>query len=182
MPRPFSPAKRKFGEVIVYVARRCENDPHFGAVKLAKILFYADFIHYSRTGALITGQAYTREDKGPLPADFYSVIKGLNKDGSVTTVERDHFGKQQKHTVARREPDLQLLTGPEVATLSEVIALFEAHNAKQLSDLSHHFVGWKVYRKGEVIPPETAFFSDRPLDPSEEDAFRSMLADNGLLK
>jgi hypothetical protein len=110
------------------------------------------------------------------------VIKGLGREGAVTTVERDHFGHMQKHTVARREPDLALLSGPEVATLSEVIALFAAHNAKQLSDLSHHFVGWKVYRKGEIIPPETAYFRDQPLGSTEEDAFREMLAGPSPLK
>ncbi len=42
--------ERKLKEFILYVADRCEADPTFGAVKLNKILFYADFLAFASTG------------------------------------------------------------------------------------------------------------------------------------
>jgi len=38
------PNDRKFQELLLYVAARCEGAPTFGATKLNKILFFADFL------------------------------------------------------------------------------------------------------------------------------------------
>ena len=45
----------KFRELLVYVSKKCEDDPTFGAVKLNKILYYADFAAYRQGGKPITG-------------------------------------------------------------------------------------------------------------------------------
>ena len=47
--------ERKLKELILYVADRCEADPTFGAIKLNKTLFYADFLAFASTGKPITG-------------------------------------------------------------------------------------------------------------------------------
>ena len=40
----------KFRELILYVARRSEDDKYFGAVKLNKILYFSDFNAYRELG------------------------------------------------------------------------------------------------------------------------------------
>ena len=41
--KPLCPNDEKLRELIVYISDRCETDETFGAVKLNKILFLADF-------------------------------------------------------------------------------------------------------------------------------------------
>ncbi len=45
----------KLRELVLYIADKCEEDRTFGAVKLNKILFYADFISFAEYGEPITG-------------------------------------------------------------------------------------------------------------------------------
>ena len=52
--------KHRMAELIVYIADLCQEDPTFGATKLNKILFYADFASYAKYGRPITGQEYQR--------------------------------------------------------------------------------------------------------------------------
>ena len=37
-------SRKRLRELILFIAERCLNNPTFGAVKLNKILFFADFI------------------------------------------------------------------------------------------------------------------------------------------
>jgi hypothetical protein len=49
------------------IATRSEGDEPFGAVKLNKLLFYADFFAYVKFGECITGQEYQKLAQGPAP-------------------------------------------------------------------------------------------------------------------
>src|SRR6266852_5368152 len=51
---------KQLGELMLYVAAKCEGLRSFGAVKLNKILFYADFLAYDRLGRSITGAVYQK--------------------------------------------------------------------------------------------------------------------------
>ena len=57
----------KFREPLLYVAHKSERDPSFGATKLNKLLFIADFLSYAKAGKSITGQPYVKLKNGPAP-------------------------------------------------------------------------------------------------------------------
>ena len=50
---------RLLGELILYIAERCAEDPIFGAVKLNKLLWRADFLAYARDGSAPRCRAQT---------------------------------------------------------------------------------------------------------------------------
>ena len=50
--------ERKLRELVVLVANKSEGDPHFGAVKLNKILYYAEFQAFRILGSPIAGATY----------------------------------------------------------------------------------------------------------------------------
>ena len=52
---------KKFCELVLYIAKRSEDDPRFCAVKLNKIMYYSDFGAYRRLGQSITGANYQAE-------------------------------------------------------------------------------------------------------------------------
>jgi len=162
------PNDRKFQELLLYVASRCEGDPTFGAVKLNKILFFADFLAYGKLGKAITGQAYQKLEHGPAPVRLIPLKRELVPQAAVEQ-QRDYYGHVQTRLIALREADLSEFTGAEVAIIDAVIRDLWDQNATEVSDLSHKFLGWEVADVQEVIPYETVFLDSRPLTAKEEE-------------
>src|SRR5271154_2692094 len=108
------PDDEKLRELIVYLSILSEGDRFYGAVKLNKLLFYADFMAYLRFGASITGQEYQRLEHGPAPRRLRPIVERMKKVGDIIVREETFGGFRQVRTLARREPDLSLFSGPEV--------------------------------------------------------------------
>jgi Protein of unknown function (DUF4065) len=162
-PVDASASEAKLKELILYISKKCENHTKFGATKLNKILFYADFMAYAQRGRAVTGATYFKLPMGPAPKKLIPAIKALEKSGDIVLQERRIFSRTQKRWIALREPDLSLFDGFEIALVDEVIEALKERNAESVSDLSHEFVGWQIVKEEEEIPYETVFLRD----PSE---------------
>ena len=108
---------RKFKELILYVAEHCAGDVAFGATKLNKILYYADFLAYGDFGQPITGQPYFRLPKGPGPRYLKPIQAEMVKDGEIELLTATRYAFQQIRTIPRRKADLSLFSAEEVALL-----------------------------------------------------------------
>jgi hypothetical protein len=53
--------------MILLIAEWCQADPKFGAIKVNKLLFHADFSAFLTHGEPITGQEYFKLPQGPAP-------------------------------------------------------------------------------------------------------------------
>lgn len=166
----------KLGELILYVSERCEADRHFGATKLNKILFFADFLFYQKTGRSITGQEYQRLPNGPAPRRLIPVRQTLVDAGDLAVRERLTHGRRQLRTFAVREADLSGFGGDEIAVVDHVIDVLWDHSATDASDLSHTLTGWRLARDGDTIPYESAFLSERKLTREEADYALELVA------
>src|SRR4051794_11181803 len=87
------PDDRKFRELVLYLAERSEGDKHFGATKLNKLLFYADFVYYLYFGNSITGHTYQKLEHGPAPRALKPIVAAMEGDGDAKVVDRTHYGK-----------------------------------------------------------------------------------------
>src|SRR2546430_4752145 len=105
---------QKLAELILYIATLSEGDPRFGAVKLNKLLFFADFQAYLRFGKPITGQEYQKLEFGPAPRRLPPVLEELKRAGDVAVRVHDYYGHNQQRVFALREADLSLFTAAEV--------------------------------------------------------------------
>src|SRR5262245_51395664 len=121
----------KFRELIIFFADESEGDRSFGATKLNKLLFYADFVAYLKFGKPITGQRYQKLENGPAPRALLPIVREMEEGGDVTRVTRDYHGKSQKRLVARREPDLDKFSGPEVQLMHQAVEEFWGKNASE---------------------------------------------------
>lgn len=172
LPSPSASNAEKFEELILFISSRSDNDDHFGATKLNKILFFADFLAYTKLGKAITGQAYMRLKNGPVPKALVPVQKRMIEDKSLAIKERDRFGKTQKRPIALREANLKVFTSEEIAVVTEVIEALRKNNAKGVSSLSHKFNGWKLANDREIIPYETALVEFKK--PRKKDIAKAM--------
>lgn len=64
-------SEEKLRELILYIAQKSKTDPRCGAVKLNKLLYYADFSAYRLLGRAITGAEYQHLKKGRRPERAY---------------------------------------------------------------------------------------------------------------
>jgi len=165
--REQEPDNAKLAELILYIAQRCEGDERFGAIKLNKILFYADFVHYLQYGRSITGQEYQKLENGPAPRHLKPVHRMLEKEKAIKVVERSYFGRRQKKTIALREANLSHFSGSEIAVVDRIIRSLWDMNATETSDVSHKFVGWQYAELNETIPYPAALLDRRPLTQEE---------------
>lgn len=153
--------RRKFAELLLYVAEESEDDPRFGATKLNKILYFSDFEAFGILGSPITGATYRRLERGPAPLEILPVLSQLQREGEAARVETRYFHLTQKRVKPLRSPDLSLFRADEIAIVDSVIYELRTLNASEVSALSHLEVGWQIARDGEVIPYHSAYLSDR---------------------
>jgi len=150
----------KLRELILYIAQKCQDHPRFGAVKLNKILFFADFIAYAKRGKSITGETYFKLPQGPAPKKLKPVVEQLTESGQAVEQLRRVLAWSQRRLIPLREPNLSVFSGEEISLVDEVIEALKHKDAKEVSALSHTFAGWKLVPDNEDIPYETVFLRD----------------------
>jgi hypothetical protein len=161
------PDDEKLRELILHICRRSEGDPKFGATKLNKLLFFADFLAYRQFGSSITRHTYQRLPKGPAPRSIVPILRDMEMRREIARSEHDYYGKKQFKAVALRDADLSRFSGPEIGLVDSIIGDCWGETAKQISDMSHRFIGWKLAEDGETIPYSLALVGFKP--PTKED-------------
>jgi hypothetical protein len=162
---PVVRGKQRFRELIIYVSKKCEADPYFGAIKLNKILYYSDFNAYRSLGQPITGMAYFRLKLGPAPQALLPVRRELIAERAIE-LQTVLIGRYwQDRTIALRDPVLSYFEPDEMAVVDGVIDDLWSQNATEVSDASHD-VRWRTLRDRDLMPYEFAFLDG---EVSEED-------------
>lgn len=160
----------RFRDLILYASKECEGDPTFGAIKLNKILFYADFYAYRILGQPITGATYQKLQEGPAPREMLRERATLLDVPAAQLVAKPYFNGVQHRLVVIPgcEVDPEKAFSPEERTIiDEVVTAFWGRSAREVSDYSHHERGWNLVDYGETIPYETAWLSVDPLEEEE---------------
>jgi hypothetical protein len=159
---------QKAEQMVLYMCHKSKRDPLFGKVKLAKLMFYADFFAYRYLGQPITGLDYKKLPQGPVPTQAKRIQEHLVETGQA--VERTgNFNRQQLVPVDRfsRKKFEGIFTQAELNIMDQVYDKVRPMKAYEVSDLSHEFVGWQLAENEEVIPYGTILISDR--SPTQEE-------------
>jgi hypothetical protein len=151
----------KLKELILLLARKSEGDVNFGAVKLNKELFYSDFLSYLYTGKAITGHEYIALERGPAPKYKTKIIHEMVKKGDLAVRKHEAFGDVQDRAFALREPNLDKFTKEELQLVDHVLNQCHEKSGKDLSTISHTFIGWRLATEKEVIPYSVALVGTR---------------------
>jgi hypothetical protein len=154
-------------ELILYVVKKCGGDSRFGATKLNKVLFYADFLSYARLGKAITGIAYMKLEKGPAPKRLLPVRQEMESAGELRVTKKQLVnGYWQARFEALRNAEVSRFSGAEIALVDEIIEFLRDKTAEQVS-LESHTLPWQLTPDGELIPYEYIFLSDRGFTESD---------------
>lgn len=134
--------EQKLKELILYIASQCKEDVFFGATKLNKLLFFADFLAYERLGRPITGADYMVIEHGPAPRRLIPLREEMLEDGDICIEQRPY----QTRIVASREPNLGDFSRKELAIVDYVIRVLRDIDAESVSDLTHQLPAWREAR------------------------------------
>ena len=111
-----------------------------------------------------------------ISTDHHLALAALQKEQAAAMAHRDLFGWSQDRPCALREPNLDGFTGQEIAIVDQVLRALWGKSAKDVSDLSHQFIGWRIADMGEVIPYETATIDNSEPTEDEEEYARELAA------
>lgn len=157
--------QEKLQELILYVSSRSRTDPRFGMTKLNKILFFSDFGAFRQLGRSITGAVYQHLPQGPCPHQLLPAVEALGD--AVTAISERTYAGTQTRLMAVRPPDLSLFTGAEIAVVEDVLTDLAPLTNKQVSDLSHDTMAWRLTEERQEIPYGMALLSSD--EPTLED-------------
>lgn len=146
----------KVCNTVIYFAKR---DPRLYKVKLLKYLWYADFLHFKRNAASITGLLYEKYAFGPVPRDYEFLLRLIEGEKSCVLkeyVDLNLDNPGEKYT-ALCDYDPNQLDPEEVNTLESVLAKIRCLSSAGSAALSHEEKAWLETDYHDPISYEYAF-------------------------
>lgn len=134
----------KVVEMINYIASKVES---LHKVKLAKMLWYSDYLHYKRNSLAISGLVYAALRMGAVPKGYDQIIL---LDG----VEFDTVWYSEKEAYKfKAEPGfaIKVLTELEMETLDDVISEFGELITDEIVDRMHKEDAYKCTNSNSLI-------------------------------
>jgi Protein of unknown function (DUF4065) len=168
----------KLAELLLYVAHKELEDLPGGATKVNKILFFAEFSHIRAYGVPITGEPYQKLENGPAPRHLIPIRDQLIADGAAYLRKDDYFGRPLHRLVPKRPAAVNRFTQNELRVTDQVITALWGKTAKEVSDLSHEEMGWRMVEDGEDIPLPSAFLAKRAVSTDKTRARARELSQN----
>lgn len=163
----------RFEELVLYISWKTQDDPSFGRVKLAKVLFYSDLAAFAEEGQALTGATYYHYKFGPFPRALYEAEERIHDSGRAE-VERisqgDRAGEQKILPQGTLDAEVVFEKGWHQPLVDSYIEKISALPSWKVSDESHDHPGWALTVMNEEIPYHVAHMSRRR--PTERDRAR----------
>jgi len=144
------PDLKKFTEMIIFFTEKLKP----WKTKLNKLLFYADFITYGKSGFSISGMRYRAIPMGPVPENYDSIFEYLAKlddfDIYSTSFPNGGIGEQFKPNPKHKFTS-DLFSDSELSVLDEIVERFRTTSTDEIIDISHKEKGWLVNKDTKGI-------------------------------
>jgi putative zinc finger/helix-turn-helix YgiT family protein len=148
------PNIEKARQMILYFAKRCMPF----TTKMNKLLFYSDFLHFSKCGYAISGISYQAIQRGPVPYRYNSLYENAS-DSDLITIEDVYFDdKAGEKFVTDKEFNVNVFSKEEIQTLDLVFERFKDVKTKDIVDISHEEPAWKENIEEMALIPYTYAF------------------------
>src|SRR3954452_13432604 len=85
---PLPGGQSRLRQLILHVATRCEKAEWFGAIKLNKIIWKADFDSFAERRVPVTGREYRRQKFGPALREMLPVHRDMQAEGLIRVERR----------------------------------------------------------------------------------------------
>jgi uncharacterized phage-associated protein len=177
-----SPQDEKLRELIVYIAWRSKKDQNFGAVKLNKLLYFADTAAYRELGKSITGSEYQHLPEGPCPRRILPAREHLlrQRPRAIELAYRQTAIGNRLHQIIPRRKPYAIFSKAEREIVDRIVKHCESYTGTQLSELSHREFGWKLTTDYQTIHLRTSWLSPEPLTEEQIQVGQRLAHKHGL--
>ena len=162
----------RFANTVLYLLTR-SAPARPGVTSLLKMLYFADYEHYRRFLAPISGAQYVALERGPVVDGYAELFEQLADEGVLSLHEATVLGRQEKKHEYRpeQEPDVSAFSASELEVLEGVARRYGSETGVDLSEKTHlegpwQYV-WDSYDRGRPIPYALFRWVDNL--PEEED-------------
>lgn len=135
------PDLEKLSEMVVFFTVQLQP----WKTKMNKLLFYADFVKYSRTGFSMSGAPYRAIPMGPVPNNFNSLFEYLiNRnvfDVHFTNFQGGGTGEQFKPN-PEKDFSPEVFSDIELDILIYVAERFKNTSTNEIIEISHKETAW----------------------------------------
>ena len=150
----------KFKQVLLYVLNKVGGKPNVGETVLHKLLYFIDFDYYEKFEENLMGATYIKNHHGPTSIELGTIVKDMQKQGELEAVKSQYFKYQQKKYLARKRPNLDILSAREIEHIDDVLARLSDKNAAEIENYSHEDIPWKSAQDGKPLSYESVFYRD----------------------
>lgn len=135
------PSFDKFAQMVLFFYNHL---PHLYTVRLNKLLFYADFGHYKRTGYSISGARYCAIPRGPVPDEYRTLNDLLVQQGYLEQAyaEMNDEVFEAFLPYQSRPVNLGVFVQSELEVLQLAVSTFRYVKTSEIIERSHDELGW----------------------------------------
>lgn len=150
----------KFKQVLLYILNKVGGKPNVGETVLHKLLYFIDFDYFEKFEENLMGATYIKNHHGPTSIELDLIVKDMQEQGELEVVKSQYFKYQQKKYLARKRPNLDILSAREIEHIDDVLARLSDKNAAEIENYSHEDIPWKSAQDGEPLSYESVFYRD----------------------
>ncbi|MFZ2975395.1 MAG: type II toxin-antitoxin system antitoxin SocA domain-containing protein [Candidatus Moraniibacteriota bacterium] len=163
--------QKKFKTVLTYILKKVGGKPNIGMTAIYKLLYFIDFDYYEKFEKQLMGAVYIKNHYGPTPVMFGKIIEEMKSKNEIEEVRSKFYDKEQKKFFLNPEYEIDLtpLSAQEIKHIDWELRRLADKTAKELSDLSHEDMPWRVAKIGEEVQYNGVFYRDEKLSVREYD-------------
>ena len=134
------PDVRKVNNLVLYFADKVKPFK----TKMNKLLFYADFFHFKKTGFSITGLRYQAIQKGPVPKNYDWIFDNSMEKKFIKIKLHDYGNYMGEQFLPTGEKifEEELFTSSELKAAEAVVASFKKATVNEMVSTSHEEKAW----------------------------------------
>jgi len=127
----------KLHNLILYIVSYCGRE--LGAIELAKMIYLIDLENVRLSGKTMTGDNYTRQERGPLCANFGDCITQMDGFELNVSIENNSSSSFPKHThTLGKKPRFEpILNQVDLVIIQRVLKRLNGLRPKQLEELAY---------------------------------------------
>jgi uncharacterized phage-associated protein len=141
------PNIQKLSEMVIYFTEKLLPT----VTMMNKLLFYADFLNYKKSGYSISGTRYMAHNYGPVPIRFNGIFDYMTNK-KIVDLQTEFYGDytgEKFISSPTKNFNSELFNEIELESLEEVVVKFKNCNASQIKDISHKEKAWIENEKGK---------------------------------
>ena len=143
--------------LIAFLREAKQSKKALKKTKLAKLLYFADFVWYYKHLESMSGMSYRKIEFGPVPDSYFSLVEDMEQKGelNVTQVAKDGYHMYEiQETRGSANTTLDLLSKEELVLIRKIWKKWEGSNTNEIVNFTHKQMPYMFAEDNEIVSYE----------------------------